>query len=136
LLEIVTVVAIIAVLAAYAVPAYVVAVARGHRVAAVFALQRAVQFVESDAGRLGSGVPTALPAGHDQAPGDGPAIYRLRVVPANATNGGYAIEAHPVADGPMRDDRCGVFILDAAGRRGNRSRMQDAQRAVDCWTGR
>ena len=136
LLEIVMVVAMVAVLAAYAVPAYFGAVARAHRVEAVLALQHAAQFVEAHAGHVGGSVVVSLPPGLDQAPADGTAIYRLRLLPAEATNGGYAIEAHPVAQGPMDGDPCGIFVLDAAGRRANRSRVLDAPRVVDCWIGR
>lgn len=136
LLEIVTVVAMIAVLTAYAVPSYFRAVARAHRVAAVLAVRHAAQFVESQAGHVGGSVPATLPPGLDRAPGDGPEIYRLRLMPADATNGGYAIEAHPVAQGPMHEDPCGIFVLDAAGRRANRSRVPDALSVIDCWMGR
>ena len=49
-------------------------------------------------------------------------IYRLRVLPADDANGGYSVEAAPTETGPMRDDACGTFTLDATGLRGNQKR--------------
>jgi len=62
-----------------------------------------------------------LPPGLDQAPQFGTPVYRVRVLPADDTNGGYSIEGTPAEAGPMRDDPCGAFTLDATGQRGNRN---------------
>jgi type IV pilus assembly protein PilE len=141
LLELVIALAIVAVVAVFAVPSYRSHVARSHRIDAASALYRAAQFVEAgtagDASQSASPSSAQLPAGLDQAPPFGTAIYRLRALPADETNGGYAVEARPVESGPMRDDLCGVFVLDATGSRTNRgmdgSAVNDPQ---TCWNAR
>jgi type IV pilus assembly protein PilE len=137
LLELVIALAIIAVLAALGLPSYQSQIARGHRVDAASALYRAAQYVES-APRNG-GTPT-LPAGFDQAPQSGTPIYRLKVLAADDANGGYMLEAAPIDTGPMRDDPCGTFTLDATGVRANRAALgKGGLSDVDiaqCWNSR
>lgn len=130
LLELMIALAIAATLVAFAVPSYRNHVARTHRIDAAAALYRAAQFVESAAGDNLA----ALPAGLEQAPSLGAAIYRLRVLPADDANGGYAVEATPLDSGPMRDDACGVFTLDATGLRGNKGLAGVAAPVIgECW---
>jgi type IV pilus assembly protein PilE len=130
LLELMIALAITATLATFAIPSYRSHVARTHRIDAASALYRAAQFVESAA----SENLAALPAGFDQAPQSGAAIYRLRVLPADDSNGGYAVEAWPNDNGPMRDDACGTFTLDATGLRGNRGGAGTSPpTAGECW---
>lgn len=130
LLELIIALAIAAILVAYAVPSYRSHVARSHRVDAASALYRAAQFMEAgDPGEV-----SPLPVGLDQAPAFGTPAYRLQALPADETNGGYAVEARPVETGPMYDDPCGTFILDATGLRTNRT--ADGAVAADpdfCW---
>lgn len=102
LLELIITLAIVAVLAVFAVPSYRNHVVRTHRVDAASALFRAAQFVEG----VASDSIAALPPGLDQAPQFGTAVYRLHVLPADDANGGYSIEAAPDESGPMRDDPC------------------------------
>lgn len=131
LLELAIALAIAGVLAAFAIPSYRGQVARTHRVDAAAALYRAAQFVEATA----PGSDQELPAGFDQAPSSGPAIYNLRLLASDNTNGGYAIEAEPTAAGPMRGDACGTFVLEATGRRSNRGGSgAGATTADDCWS--
>jgi type IV pilus assembly protein PilE len=125
--------AIGAILVVYAVPSYRSPVARSHRIDAASAFYRATQFIEA-------GVPgevSSLPTGLDQAPPFGTPVYRLRALPADEVNGRYAVEARPLEAGPMRDDPCGTFILDATGLRTNRA--PDGTAAADsdvCWNTR
>ncbi|MCC8391881.1 prepilin-type N-terminal cleavage/methylation domain-containing protein [Paraburkholderia sp. MMS20-SJTR3] len=131
LLELVIVLAIAATLAAFAIPSYRSHIARAHRIDAASALYRAAQFVE---GAPSDSATTTLPTGLDQAPHFGTAVYRLRVLSADDTNGGYAIEATPAQDGPMRDDACGTFTLDATGSRSNRNDGGGSTPAnSECW---
>ncbi|OLL32927.1 pilus assembly protein PilE [Burkholderia sp. SRS-W-2-2016] len=131
LLELVVALAIAATLAAFAIPSYRSHIARTHRIDAASALYRAAQFVE---GAASDSAMTTLPTGLDQAPQFGTAVYRLRVLPADDTNGGYAIEAAPAEAGPMRDDACGTFTLDATGSRGNRNDVGGSTLASsECW---
>lgn len=132
LLELMITLAIAATLAVFAVPAYRNHIARTHRIDAASSLYRAAQFIE---GATSDGVPT-LPPGLDQAPQFGASIYRLRVLPADDTNGGYSIEATPAESGPMRDDACGVFALDATGQRSNRGSEKESgstPASGECW---
>jgi len=100
LLELMITLAIVATLAVFAVPSYRDHVARTHRIDAASALYRAAQFVEG-AGAASGSASTLLP-GMDQAPQFGAAVYRLRVLQADDSNGGYSIEAAPSETGPMR----------------------------------
>lgn len=130
LLELMIVLAIAATLLVFAVPSYRSHVARTHRVDAASALYRAAQFVEGSA----SDGPATLPPGLDRAPQFGTTIYRLQVLPADDANGGYSVEAVPSETGPMRDDACGTFTLDATGLRGNRSGANGtAPASGECW---
>jgi type IV pilus assembly protein PilE len=133
LLELIIALAIAAILVVYAVPSYRGHVARSHRVDAASALYRAAQFVEAGA----PGEANPLPVGLDQAPPFGTAVYRLRALPADETNGGYAVEASPIETGPMSDDPCGSFILDATGSRANRKAEGVVTTDPDiCWNTR
>ncbi|MDR5780248.1 type IV pilin protein [Caballeronia sp. LZ065] len=142
LLELMIALAVAAVMAAFAVPAYRTHVTKAHRVDAATAALKAVQFVET--ARLGqvaaSGDAIVLSAGFDQAPSSGRAVYRLAVLPENATNGGYGIEATPVSPGAMQDDACGVFVVDATGLRWNRApgatAPLDTAQSLACWAGK
>jgi type IV pilus assembly protein PilE len=133
LLELVIALAVAAIVAAFAIPGWQTQIARGHRVDAVAALYRAAQFVDAQ----GASAAT-LPAGYDQAPPGGTPIYRLRLEPADDSNGGYAIAAEPVETGPMHDDACGAFVLDATGARSNRTAGGTVTAATTqtCWKDR
>ncbi|WP_090686785.1 type IV pilin protein [Paraburkholderia phenazinium] len=131
LLELIIALAIAAILVAYAVPSYRGHVARSHRIDAASALYRAAQFMEAGT----SGEVSPLPAGLDQAPPFGTPVYRLQALPADEINGGYAVEARPVEAGPMHDDPCGIFTLDATGLRTNRTKEGAAAADPDlCWS--
>ena len=117
LLELVIALAIAAILAVYAVPSYRSHVARSHRVDAASALYRAAQFIEAGAPGDRARYPLdSIRRRLSERPSTG-----LRALPADDANGGYAVEARPVESGPMRDDACGTFILDATGLRANRA---------------
>jgi len=133
LLELMIAIAIAATLAVFAVPSYQSHVARSHRIDAASALYRAAQFVAAG----GSNDAVTLPAGLDQSPPFGTAVYWLRALPVDDTNGGYSVEARPVETGPMRDDVCGTFILDATGLRSNRGAGDVVvKNASECWNTR
>lgn len=133
LLELAVALAAVAIVAAFALPSWRGQIARGHRIDAIAALYRAAQYVD-----MQTPAATTLPAGLDQAPPSGRAVYRLRLLSGDESNGGYAIAASPVETGPMRDDACGVFTLDATGTRGNQPVTAEAvvSKAEDCWRGR
>jgi type IV pilus assembly protein PilE len=130
LLELIVALAIAAALAAFAIPSYRTHIAKAHRTDAASALYRAAQFAESAVHADGA----PLPSGIDQAPQGGRVIYRLRILPADDTNGGYALEAQPLENGPMAEDACGTFILDATGLKTNRGAADVAPDG--CWSAR
>lgn len=128
LLEMMIALAVAAIVAAFALPGWHSQIARGHRIDAVAALYRAAQYVDAQ------GVAAAsLPAGIDQAPPSGNAVYRLKLRAADEANGGYAIVASPTQSGPMRDDPCGAFVLDANGVRSNEEASGTSPATRDCW---
>jgi type IV pilus assembly protein PilE len=135
--ELIVVLAIMAIFSVYAVSGYHRMMARGYRMAAGTALYRAAQAIEQN--RLNDNDPAtgpalSLPAGFDQSPPDGKAVYRLHLYTGNKTNGGYTIAAVPVASGPMFDDPCGSYLLDATGRRSNKLGHASAPlTAEQCW---
>lgn len=141
LLELMIALSVAGILALFTVPAYRLHVAKAHRLDAAAALSRAVQFVESvQLAQTGSSAITLI-AGIDQAPSSGAPVYRLAVLPESPTNGGYGIEASPVAPGPMQDDACGVYIIEATGMRANRATgtaatALDTAQSAACWTGK
>jgi type IV pilus assembly protein PilE len=139
LLELMITLGVAAIIATFAIPSYRTHVAKAHRVEAATALHRAAQFVETArvVQTAASTEALSLPAGFDQAPANGEAAYRLRLLAESATNGGYAIEAEPLAPGPMQDDACGVFVIDATGARSNRTSAQlTPQQTTNCWNSR
>ncbi len=100
---------------------------------AASALYRAAYFAEAAA----PGEALTLPGGLDQAPQFGKAVYRLRALPADDTNGGYSVEARPTEAGAMRADPCGTFMLDATGLRTNVVSGDARELTTDeCWNTR
>jgi type IV pilus assembly protein PilE len=138
MLELVIVLAMAAVLTAYAVPCYLAYAARGHRIDAVVALHRAAHYLAANASAPLSAVGPApvLPSTMNRIPERGRAVYRLELSPAGETSGGYELRAIPVDDGPMRDDACGTFVLDGLGMRWNLAPGADSGRIERCWSGR
>lgn len=132
LIELIVALAIAAIVAAFALPGYRAQIAHGHRSDAIAAIYRAAQFIDS-----ASPDADTLPAGVDQAPLSGTPVYRLSVVRGDEADGGYVIEARPLESGPMRDDRCGVFRLDATGARSNVPPADGAAaQSGECWRDR
>ncbi|WP_250513874.1 type IV pilin protein [Caballeronia sp. INDeC2] len=142
LLELVIALGVAAIIATFAIPTYRTHVAKAHRLDAASALTRAVQFVETTrlAQTSESGETLTLGAGFDRAPPSGTAAYSVAVLPESPTNGGYAIEAVPVAPGAMQDDACGAFVIDATGLRWNHppgsTTPLDAAQSTSCWAGK
>ncbi|WP_367189268.1 type IV pilin protein [Burkholderia sp. Ed8] len=134
LVELMIVLAIVAVLAGWAVPSYREHVARVHRASAVAALYRAAQYLET----LQGSPPSALPDALALAPPDGRAVYRLTLRRPDGTDSpvSYELEASPLDTGPMHDDTCGTFTLDSAGTKGNARRDDADEPGTACWGAR
>lgn len=139
MLELVLVLAMAAVLAAYAVPAYRAYSARGHRIDAVIGLHRAAQYLAMNgAPQLSAAAGTALrlPPALNRVPQQGRIVYRLELVPTAENSGGYELRAIPDDDGPMKGDPCGTFVLDGLGMRSNVGPAGDQDSIERCWSGR
>lgn len=129
LIELAVALALVAVIAMYALPTYREPMRRSMRIAAVSAVYRAAHYVEMQLAQCSPvtiGDALTLPAGLDHAPQGWRAAYAIRVTGATTSNGGYSVMAQPLQDGPMADDKlCGAFKLDATGWRSNSAVASD-----------
>jgi type IV pilus assembly protein PilE len=132
LVELMIVLAVAAILAAFAMPSYQHHIARGHRFDAMAALYRAAHYDET----FETGPPARLPDGLDRVPAQGRAIYELVVRATEEGAGGYALEARPTPEGAMRDDACGIYVLRADGGRENRTAGEASSVPDGCWSTR
>lgn len=113
-MEVIVVMAIVAILAAIAIPNYAAYVARGHRSEARMTLTQAAQWMERWRTQSGGYLNAPLPAALQRSPASGNIIYNIAVV-SNA--GTYTLTATPT--GPMANDGCGNLTLDNTGQRGS-----------------
>ena len=124
LIEVMMVVAIVAILTAIAIPNYFQFIARGHRSEARATLTQAAQWMERWRTERGTYVGAALPAALTRSPAAGTQMYGIGVVSAANT---YTLTA--TAQGPMAGDGCGNLTLDNTGQRG-----RTGTEAMDiCW---
>src|SRR4029450_906148 len=119
LIELVTVMAIVAILTAIAIPNYFQYIARGNRSEARATLTQAAQWMERWRTERNSyqnplnGNPPVLPAVLQNSPPAGTFKYNITVV--TPTPAQYTLSATPV--GPMANDACGVLTLNNTGQR-------------------
>lgn len=133
LIELMIVVAIIALLSAIAVPSYQSYVERSHRANARAALLQASQWMERAATAQGTyprsnTTPSQIPAGILAVEGD------RYTVAANSTTGAtFTFTATPTT--VQANDRCGAFIIDNAGTRsqGTTTVVTSPLTAQECW---
>lgn len=151
LIELMTVVLIVAVLSAIALPSYNGYVARARRAEARTALLQAAQFMQRfhaandrfDEDRAGNPVTAVMPQPVRVSPPDGTSLYQLN--PAITTPGSYtaAVSATaytltmaPISGRSMAQDACGRYTLTSEGLRGNLgaggSPLPTSQRD-ECW---
>ena len=148
LIEVMIVVAIVAILSAVALPSYSEYIRRGHRADARAGLLQAQQWMERAATATGS-YPTTLPATLTWT-GDESKRYTVcfsgdtDCIPAtsaktssnaavNAT-AAYTLVATRKAGGPQATDRCGDFTITNTGERGaNGKKQSEAGYDPNCW---
>jgi type IV pilus assembly protein PilE len=119
LIEVVVVMAIVAILAAIAIPNYAAYIARGHRSEARMTLTQAAQWMERWRTQSGGYLNPPLPPALQQSPASGNVIYNIAVA---STAGAYILTATPT--GPMANDECGALTLDQTGQRTAAGNMQ------------
>lgn len=136
LIELLTVVTIVAILAAFAIPGYQRHVIRTKRSGAKTALVEDMQFLErmrTESNRYdqnGAGVPiddTNLPV--SQSPKDGTADYTITVGTPTATT--FTLTATPVSTLALKDD-CGTLTLNQQGTKGAAG-STDLAFIANCW---
>ena len=127
LIELMIAVAIVAVLAAVALPSYTSYIAKARRAEARTHLVEAAQYMQrfyaaNDSylmDRAGNNVLDQMPGNLKQSPVDGTKLYDLinpLAVPPNPMS--FTLRMVPVAGGVMANDACGTFTLTATGVRG------------------
>lgn len=131
LIELMTVLLIIGLLASLAWPSYQSHLRRGHRVQAQAALLEAQHFMERHYGAHGrylldSGAAPPLPARLQVVPAQGPPRYRLRLEEVQA--GSFSLRADP--EGVMAEDPCGSLMLASTGAR---NRSGSGLSVAQCW---
>ena len=137
LIELMIVVAIVAIISAVALPSYQNSVAKSRRAEARGQLLETAQFMQrfySANDRYNqdrSGTAVAVPTGLVEVPktaaaGGGTYSISFTATPTIST---FSIQAVPRATGPMGADKCGSLILDNAGRRS----VTGVISVDDCW---
>lgn len=130
LIELLGVVALLAILAALALPSYQAHVQRGLRAEARAGLLQAAHWLERAATATGlypvdaADFPDSLravPSGR----------YRIVFEPADAQGNGYTLTALPL--GSQAGDRCGGYTLDHAGVRGLTAAGASDELNAECW---
>ena len=127
LIEVMIVVAIVAILAAIALPSYNEYIRRGHRADARAGLLQAQQWLERAATATGV-YPTSLPASLTWS-GDGTKRYDIALA-AGATNAAFTLTATP--KGAQVGDKCGNYTLTHTGLRGANGVTSGAI-VTECW---
>lgn len=122
LVEVMVVVAILAILAAIAIPSYVDAIQRGARKDARAMMSLAAQWMERNRSESGAynrspngTTLTALPTAFQTSPESGTARYNLGFATGSLAAATFTVQAVPT--GPQANDECGTLALNQLGQR-------------------
>lgn len=130
LIELMIVVAVVAILAAIAMPSYNEYIRRGHRADARAGLLQAQQWLERAATAMGN-YPTSLPTAFTWS-GDSAKRYTIGLA-AGSSNVAFTLTATPKT-GPQASDQCGTYTLTNTGVRGANGKQEgEAGYEPDCW---
>jgi type IV pilus assembly protein PilE len=135
LIELMIVVAIIAILASLAYPSYRDSVARGRRADAKAALLEAAQWTERQYTVSNTYVATLLTSLNQSPKGAGSvAVYDIAYVTTPSASAPSAtqffLQATPRSGGSMASDKCGSFIVD---QKGDKTTSGGTATAAQCW---
>ena len=131
LIEVMIVVAIVAILAAVAFPSYNEYIRRGHRADARAGLLQAQQWLERASTATGT-YPTTLPPLFTWST-DATKRYTIGFDAGN-TASAFTLSATPKNPGPQAGDKCGVYTLSHTGVRGANGKLSGAAGYdPDCW---
>ncbi|WP_061541441.1 type IV pilin protein [Collimonas fungivorans] len=129
LIELMIVVVVISILAAVAVPSYRSYVQRGDRAGAMAALLQYANWMQQQ-----------YTVNNSYQPGG--AALTLPAMPASA-NPKYAFtisassaSTFTLSAAPVKNDKCGTFLLDNTGTRTTKNGATPAASTADCWAGR
>lgn len=132
LIELMIVVAVIAILAAIALPSYQEYIRRGNRAEARAALLQAAQWLERVATSTGSYLSTAnvanFPAELKTVPSK---TYEISLGKTDATGSAYVLSATPL--GGQAVDKCGTLTLSQAGDRSVTVAGASTELKAECW---
>lgn len=129
LIELMIVVAVVAILSAIALPSYNEYIRRGHRADARTGLLQAAQWLERAATANGT-YPTTLPAALTWS-GDTSKRYTIDF-DGTQTIAGYTLVATRKSPGPQSGDKCGNYTLTNRGAQANLN-LASGVTSVDCW---
>lgn len=134
LIEVMLVVAILAIITAIAIPNYTEGVKRSRRVEARSLLMENVQFLErffTENNRYNQdvlGVAVVLP--NLQSPKTGTAQFNISIQAVDATS--YTLQAIPAAGGGMVGDACGTFVVNNLNQQTNLNLV--GKTSDECWS--
>jgi type IV pilus assembly protein PilE len=129
LIELMVVVAVVAILSAVAYPSYTEYVARGHRADARAGLLQAQQWLERAATATGT-YPTSLPSSLTWST-DTSKRYTIGFK-GTPTTTAYTLLATRKSPGPQASDKCGDFTLSNTGVRGA-DNATESNVLANCW---
>jgi type IV pilus assembly protein PilE len=114
LIELMITVAVVAILAAVAIPSYQDHVRKSRRAQAKADLVELAQILERNHTVQNTYVGATLP--FTQSPRQGTAQYTLSLIGTTSASA-FSLQAAPVDGGPQATDKCGTLTLDQAGRK-------------------
>ena len=134
LIELMIVVAIVAILASIAYPSYRESAARGRRADAKAALLEAAQWTERQYTVSNTYVATLLSSLNQSPKGGGTAVYDIAYVTTPSASAPSAtqffLKATPRTGGFMASDKCGSFIVD---QKGDKTISGGTATTTECW---